>query len=130
MELERLDGAAFEPENELEIALAEARAGHIAIDACLEKLLSNDLFILSKSEVLQDGSGIAPLLFDFEGTTFVAVFSSLARAKLHTDKAQYCLKIIGSNFFKRIPEGYGAVINPGFSVQLEIMPEGLGRLVS
>ncbi|MGH9764184.1 MAG: hypothetical protein ACREAC_25400, partial [Blastocatellia bacterium] len=69
MDLEQRDAATFEPENELEIALAEAREGHIAIDACVEKLLSNDLFILSKSEVLQDGSGIAPLLFDFEGTT-------------------------------------------------------------
>ena len=76
--------------------------------------MNADLSVPSGSEVMPDGSGLAPLLFEKNGIQMLGVFTSLSRVKMFKDKTPYCLSMNGSDLLSRMPSGYGLVINPGF----------------
>jgi hypothetical protein len=122
--------ADFEPVNELESSIVETKAGRLAPDALLAKMAQSIVFISSKTEVQQDGSGFSPLLLGESSNPLVAVFSSLARSDLHRHMAEYVLQMNGNEFIKRLPAGYGFVLNPGFIVQLVVTPPAAADLKS
>ena len=102
----------FKPENELESAIAETREGIRQVADLMRIIAQSNLFISSKGEVQSDGSGFDPLLFEKDGHPFVAVFSSLSRPGLHSHMAEYVLQMNGREFFLRMPEIYGVILNP------------------
>ncbi|MCC6983623.1 MAG: hypothetical protein IT535_10170 [Bauldia sp.] len=51
--------AEFTPENELEKIIARAMSGEALLDHVLDALLRSQIFIPSRAEVRQDGSGLA-----------------------------------------------------------------------
>lgn len=118
----------FKPENDLEVFIAEAKRGAVPLDALLTRLTTSLLFVSSKTEVLQDGSGFEPLLLEQDGNPLVAVFSSLKRPQRHADKAGYVLQMDGRAFFLRLPPNYGVIVNPDYTAQLIIMPDVVSDL--
>lgn len=115
----------FEPENAFESVIVNAKQG-VRSHADLTKLLAqSNLYISSKGEMQQDGSGFSPLLFEEGGHPLVAAFSSLSRAERHGHMAEYVLQMNGKEFILRLPPGYGVVLNPGYSAQLIISPSGV-----
>lgn len=118
----------FSPENDLEVAIVEAKRGAAPIDALLMKLAASPLFISSKTEVQADGSGFEPLLLEESGKPLVAAFSSLDRPGLHCDAASYVLQMDGREFFLRLPPKYGVIVNPGYVAQLIIAPDATSDL--
>ena len=96
----------------------------------METFLANDIAVLSITEVGADGSGLTPLVFDKEGTEMVAIFTSLDRARTYSGSAQFALTINAREFLKRLPEGFGVVLNPGYTEGLDIDPEGVGRILA
>ena len=117
----------FKPENELENAIAETREGIRQVADLMRIIAQSNLFISSKGEVQSDGSGFDPLLFEKDGHPFVAVFSSLSRPGLHSHMAEYVLQMNGREFFLRMPESYGVILNPGYVSQLIIPPAGVSE---
>lgn len=117
--------SAFEPQNDLEIAIVQAERGTLPLKDVLAKLAEVSLYISSKSEVRQDGSGFDPLLLERDGSPLVAAFSSLERPNLHADMAPFILQMNGREFFLRLPPGYGVIINPGYMPQLIIAPSAI-----
>jgi hypothetical protein len=109
--------SSFNPENELEYVIAQARNGSCSIGQLMEKLLESELYISSRTEVEQDGAGFEPLLLGESDSPLMAVFSSLSRPVLHRKMAEYVLKMRGREFFQRLPAGYGVVLNPGYESQ-------------
>lgn len=125
-----MEMSIFNPENELECVIVGAKEGACSVDALIERLLDSDVYISSKTEVEQDGSGFHPLLLGDSGSPLVAVFSSLSRPALHRDMAEYVLKMRGSEFFRRLPVGYGVVLNPGYESQFIISPDVAKQLAA
>ena len=117
----------FKPENELENAIADAKEGVRPIADLMRIIARSNLFISSKGEVQSDGSGFDPLLLEKDRHPFVAVFSSLSRPGLHSRMAGYVLQMNGREFFLRMPESYGVILNPGYVSQLIIPPTGVSE---
>lgn len=118
----------FEPENGLEETIAAARSGGSSIEDVLRAANRCDLYISSKSEVQQDGSGFEPLLLGGRDGPLIAAFTSASRPTLHHHMAKYVLQMKGIEFFRRVPQGYGAILNPGYKCQLIISPTSIDSL--
>lgn len=119
---------AFDPENELELTIASAKAGVCSMADLLSRLIESNLYVSSTSEIGQDGSGFTPLLLGETVYPLVAVFSSLSRPGIHRHMAEYVLQINGREFFKRLPPDYGIALNPGYSTQLVISADAVPKL--
>ena len=117
----------FKPENELENAIAVTREGIRPVADLMRIIARSNLFLSSKGEVQPDWSGFDPLLFEMDGNPFVAIFSSLSRPGLHGRMAEYVLQMNGREFFLRMPESYGVILNPGYVSQLIIPPTGVSE---
>jgi len=50
----------------------------------------------------------------------VAVFTASSRALLHRTRAEYLLEMDGDAFLRRLPPGYGVVVNLGFEAQFVV----------
>ena len=119
----------FTPVNSLERALVKAQAGELPVKAFLALLLTEDLAIPSKTEVQADGSNLAPLLYDRQGVSRVAVFTDASRTVATQQVAKYLLVTNGFYLLKRIPPQFGLAVNPGFSVGLDLPPAGLQQML-
>ncbi|WP_443749382.1 SseB family protein [Asticcacaulis solisilvae] len=115
----------FNPENELDERLIQAKSGKVDMADILKQLLQENIYVLSKEEVQSDGSGFVPLLLEGQDGPLVAVFSALPHATIHRDAAQHALQMNGRDFISRMPPGYGLVLNPGFTVHLVIPKNGI-----
>lgn len=122
--------ADFTPVNALETALEGARAGRSSMPDFLRLFGNAEIVVPSGSEIMPDGSGFQPVLFDKGGTQMVACFTAMERIGDFSRLAPYCLTITGSEFLQRIPPGYGLVVNPGQSVGFDVTPDGLRQIVA
>lgn len=120
----------FVPLNALESAMVEAQIGTTDIRKVITTLIESELAVPSGDEVMQDGAGFQPLLFPKEGVQMVACFSDRSRIGEFAAMAPYCLQLNGGDFLRRLPPGYGLVVNPGQSVGFDISPDGIARIVS
>lgn len=119
----------FSPLNSLEVALQRAKSGELSLQEFLRVLVDSDIAVPSGSEIMSDGSGFVPLLFDKNEVKMVACFTAKERVGSFANLAPYCLVIKSREFLRRVPPRHGLVINPGQEVGLDITPEGLGRIV-
>ena len=117
---------AFEPQTEIEQRILDVQAQTYSADALMREMADHDLYIPSKGEVREDGSGFVPVLLDQGGMPFVMVFTALSRQP--RDLAEYLLKAKGAAFFRRLPSGYGVIFNPGYDAQLLLPPDGVAML--
>lgn len=97
--------------------------------AFLRTFVDSELIVPSGSEVKPDGSGFQPLLFDKEQVKMVGCFTDRKRIGDFSKMTPYFLAIIGKEFLRRMPPGYGLVINPGLSIGFDISPAGVSRIV-
>lgn len=110
----------FEPENEIETLIDNAKRGTASVAEVLALLTKSNLFVSSKREVQKDGSGFDPLLLGQAQTPLVAAFTAASRPALHRHVAEYFLQMPGAQFLARLPRGYGVILNPGYTAQLII----------
>ncbi|HEV2818761.1 MAG TPA: SseB family protein [Allosphingosinicella sp.] len=120
--------AEFEPENELERAVAEAKRDGGDTAPLLALIARSPLFISSQGEVAEDGTGFEPVLLQQGGQALVAAFTSLSRPEIYRDRAEYVLQMTGRDLLLRMPPGYGIVLNPGFVTQFIITPAAVSEL--
>ena len=114
----------FEAENALETALLAAQAGTFSVVRLLNAILDADIYVASQNAMAQDGSGFSPLMLGDEKEQRVCIFSARSRAAKHRELAPYVLQTKGRAFFEWLPAGLGIALNPGFTAQLVISPEG------
>lgn len=122
----------FVPVNEFEGLLERSQAGVAPVGALMMALLEAQLVIPSFNEVQDNWAGFEPLLFDKNGVQMLACFSDRARiqeAGQVVRGAPYCLEIYGRGLLRRMPRGYGIVINPGLRTGFDITPEGIAKLL-
>lgn len=128
--LERGEMKGFRPINDFELALEQAKDGRLGVRELMRVLVSSELAVPSAEEVMADGSGFSPLLFNKNGVQMLACFSDKSRVNEFADMTPYCLMMQGRELLRRMPPGYGLVINPGLIVGFDMTPDGIARLVS
>lgn len=117
----------FVPGNAVERKMADAKTGACTHDELVAALLAAPLLVASETEVQADGSGFTPLLMRAEGRKLLAAFSSADRLGLYPDRTGHAFELSGREFILRIPPGYGAVVNPGYTHQIIIPPDEIVR---
>jgi len=117
---------AFEAETDIEHQILKAQDGALSGDALLHRMADADLFIPSTGEVQTDGSGFQPVLIDQDGSSLVVVFT--ARSRQPKDMAAWMMQMNGGQFFRRLPAGYGVMVNPGYDAQILVPPHGMATL--
>ena len=103
--------------------------GKTPIGAFMKAFVASDVVLLTGSLVTPDGSGFDPLLFDKQGTLHVAVFTHMERVGFHSQQAPHTIRMQMLEVLKRVPGGYGVVVNPGTSLGLELSPTGIGEIL-
>jgi hypothetical protein len=119
---------AFEAENALETALIAAHEGKFTLVRLLNAVLDADIYVASKGEMAPDGSGFSPLMLGDDKEQRVCIFSARSRAAKHREMAPYVLQTKGRMFFQWLPAGLGVSLNPGFTAQFVISPEGMAGI--
>jgi hypothetical protein len=117
------------PGNPLEQGLASVRSGLIELTEFLHTFVFAEIVVPSGTEPQADGSGFTPLLFEKNGFELVAAYTSGERVPTVDGAYPYCLLIRGGEFLRRMSANYGLVINPGWSLGMEISPDGVRRMV-
>jgi hypothetical protein len=114
---------AFVAETDIEHQILEAREGRLSGDALLRRMADADLYIPSTGDVQTDGRGFQPVLVDQDGSPLVVVFTALSRQP--KDMAPIMMQMNGGQFFRRVPSGYGVMVNPGYDAQILVPPHGM-----
>lgn len=120
------DLAPFQPWNDIERRIADARNGQDDGDALIRAIADADLFIPSARDVAPDGSGFSPILLEQDDLSLVAVFTAAAR--MEKGMAPVLMRMTGKSFFLRLPAGFGVIVNPGFDAPVILPPEGVAAL--
>lgn len=118
---------AFTP---VETLLQGAIDGKLPIRAFMQAFVASEVVLLTGSLVTPDGSGFDPLLFDKQGVLHVAVFTDPARVGFHAQQAPHQVRWLMLDVLRRVPGGYGVVINPGLPLGFEISPSGIGQILA
>ncbi len=113
------------PQTPIETLLHTAMEGKLPINAFMQAFVASEVVLLTGSLVTPDGSGFDPLLFDKQGVLHVAVFTDMARVGFRTQQAPHDIRMLMFDVLKRVPGGYGVVVNPGTSLGFEMSPSGV-----
>ncbi len=117
------------PQTPIETLLKTAMDGQLPIGLFMKAFVASEVVLLTGSLVTPDGSGFDPLLFDKQGVLHVSVFTDMSRLGFHSQQAPHTIRMLMLEVLKRIPGGYGVVINPGTSLGFEISPSGVGEIL-
>jgi hypothetical protein len=120
----------IQPLNDLEVSLLSAKEKVISIKSFLHQVLISDIALPTAKEVQANGVGFEPILFEKNGIKMMAAFTDKTRVLHLSHIAKYCLMMKGLELLKRMPKGYGLVINPGIeNISLDISPEGISQII-
>jgi hypothetical protein len=119
----------LDPKNDLEKGLKSAQEGSGSFDSFVSLFMTSELFVASTSDLSGKEAVLEPLLFDRDGVPMAAVFTEQSRASLYKGKVKGLAGKLGKNLLLDTPQGYGLVINPGFDVGLEVLPDGIESLL-
>lgn len=117
------------PQTPIETLLKTAMDGQLPIGLFMKAFVASEVVLLTGSLVTPDGSGFDPLLFDKQGVLHVSVFTDMSRVGFHSQQAPHSIRMLMLEVLKRVPGGYGVVINPGTSLGFEISPSGVGEIL-
>ena len=117
------------PQTPIETLLKTAMDGQLPIGLFMKAFVASEVVLLTGSLVTPDGSGFDPLLFDKQGVLHVSVFTDMSRVGFHSQQAPHTIRMLMLDVLKRVPGGYGVVINPGTSLGFEISPSGVGEIL-
>ncbi|HIE4563552.1 TPA: SseB family protein [Stenotrophomonas maltophilia] len=117
------------PQTPIETLLKAAMDGAVPIRAFMAAFVASEVVLLTGSLITPDGSGFDPLLFDKQGTLHVAVFTDPSRVGIYSQQAEHQIRWLTLDVLRRVPSGYGVVINPGTPLGFEISPGGVGEIL-
>lgn len=123
-----MGNSKFDPINNIEAALIQARKGEITLPKLIDIFLNEKFFVPSLSSVGKNGDGFSPMLFERGDLVMTAIFTDGSRAEIHRGKIKDMVILSFKDILKNIPENYGLVINPGYSEGLEIFPHGIKNI--
>jgi hypothetical protein len=124
----------FNPVNDLERALVSAQVGQTPVGSFMARLIHDQVFVATNHEIPATGdlTDIVPLLLkSTTGQAMLAVFTAPERATpmvAHFPEYSWGLLTSFSWLLKRCTSQTGVVINPGWSVGIEIPADGVRQM--
>ena len=110
--------------NSLELVLSHARSGSLTMEDLLREFAESDLFVASRTELIERDSPFRPLLLFKEQNTMMACFTDRSHIGDFASVAPHTIVMKGIEVLRYLPPGMGLVINPGTTLNLELFPEG------
>jgi hypothetical protein len=127
--------AEFQPANDLEVTLMRAQARELRVADLIGQLLESQVVILLDRPLPDSGlwdEAITPLvLTNQSGNRVLAMFTSPDRAvdvASNFPHHSYALLTDFKWVLRGVAPGVGIVVNPGWTVGLEMPPDGVARL--
>ena len=117
----------FTPVNDLERHLQGAQKKNLT-GPFMEQLFAAELFMPTTVPLDQGLGQVVPLAWDREGTPMAAVFTSVERMAPHQEVIRGYVTLSGAEIFSKSKPGWGVVINPGWTVGMEIFGHGLEEI--
>lgn len=114
----------------LESAIRAANAGTLSSAEVIRTFATGKIAVPSKAEVRDTLSDLRAVVLDKEGKSFLAVFSTVARAEALRNMAGYCVLVDTLVILQALDKDLGVVVNPGTDVVMEISAEGVQRIVA
>ncbi|HET8729961.1 MAG TPA: SseB family protein [Moraxellaceae bacterium] len=128
----RMTVPRFDPLNDLEVALAAAKAGTGTVDALIDRLQSSQIFLLLDRdpgpERARDDSALPLTLNNAQGQPVLAMFSAPERSiSMTVAYPQFAFGIwVEFRWLLRlVSPGVGLVLNPGAVAGFEMPAEGV-----
>lgn len=115
-------------ENELEEALVDAREGKLTQQELIHLLIGSRLYLPSTTKDTEHGLNLIPLIFDLDGLPMASLFTSVGRMNYYSSYIESVYFITFKEVVLKRAEEYGLVINPGYSIGLEIQAYGLKNI--
>ncbi|MDV3467540.1 SseB family protein [Stenotrophomonas sp. C3(2023)] len=129
------DEDQFEALNDLEVRLLQAQDGTLTAQAFLDGLLTESVIVLLDKPVAEDSEwddATTPLVLTNEAEQpMFAVFTAVDRARPWAEQLEQFENALQVEFqwlVGAMAEGVGIVLNPGFDVGMEIVPEAMAQL--
>jgi len=125
----------FEPQNDLEAALADAAAEDAGFQAVAAALAAAELWIpqppgeaTGAASDADEGEEILLPLLEHEGRTYVPVFTSEHQFRIGAPEGMAAVRVPGSAVLASWPEEHGMAVNPGGEIGVAIAPEDVRAL--
>lgn len=125
----------FTPINDLEARLLQAQEGTLSPADFLDSLLNEKIFVLVDKEIPEGGEwdeSITPLVLTNDANEpMFAVFSATERAVGWSEQVPAFENALHLDFrwlLGGIADGVGIVLNPGFDVGMEMIPDAVAQL--
>lgn len=134
MEMQPTAPSTFSPVNDLERELVSAQAGRTPTRTFMARLVNEQVFVAIDREIPATGdlTGVVPLLLESAtGQTMLAVFTAPERATpmvAHFPEYAWGLLTSFGWLLKFCTSQTGIVINPGWSVGVEISADGVRQI--
>ncbi len=129
------DDTGSAPLNDLELRLMQAQDGTLAAPAFLDSLLADQVFVLLDKAVDADAEwddSITPLVLTSEANEpMFAIFSAVERAAPWSEQLpqfENALQVDMRWLLTAMSDGVGIVLNPGFDVGMEMIPDAVAQL--
>ncbi len=120
----------FTPTNTLEVMLQQAMAGKASMPEFLSVLVKSDIYMPCVNELQIDATNFVPLIFDREGQSMAVAFTNLSLLNIYKDHIKGNIAMNAGQLLSRLAPGYGVVINPGYTLGLEIQEHGIKSIVA
>lgn len=125
----------FTPVNDLEARLLQTQEGALSPSDFLDSLLNEKIFVLLDKEIPEGGEWddtITPLVLTNDANEpMFAVFSAPERAVAWSEQVPAFENALHLDFrwlLGGIADGVGIVLNPGFDVGMEMIPDAVAQL--
>jgi hypothetical protein len=119
----------FEPTNKLEVSLQKAMAGEVTMEEFLPVLLESELYMPSTTIPEENLSNFSAIFFDNNDCSMAAVFTNRDLMNLYKEHIKGEVVMKGSSLLSRSAPGFGIVINPGYTLGLELEEHGIKNIV-
>ena len=119
----------FYPINDVETSLVAAMNSRMPMAEFMKIFLASTVELPSANEVHVDGAGLSPIIFDKEGVGMLALFTHKDRIASFAERAPYCVSIKAIDVLRRLPPGYGVVVNPGVKFGFDISSDGVREIL-
>ena len=119
----------FEPSNNLEVCLQKAMAGEVTMEDFMPVLIQSDLYMPSTTKPEENLANFSAIYFDNEDCSMAAVFTSRKLMDLYKEHIKGEVVMKGGSLLARSAPGFGIVINPGYSLGMELEESGIKNIV-
>ncbi|GAB2455829.1 hypothetical protein HD599_003156 [Conyzicola lurida] len=118
------------PNPGIEADLDAAMNGELDMKSFLVRFADAAIIVPSVVDVASDAARFRPLLFEPDGESLMAVFTSRDRADRWAEAAPYSTVMLGRRIFEDLPDGVGILVNPGFGLGFQLAAAGIPAIAA